>query len=274
MHGSVTYSVVVDGSLLPGHDATQAAAALVRRFGLTEDAADDLLRGGREVVKQGLDQAKSETYVTALRQCGVLARAERAERASTWSGGGGEAPLSVDYAAAYVPAAQPVRGPPPRSQPAERVEPTTRGASLTMVGWSFIVAIPVALLTFSIGDASGRGAMFLVLCAIGVMVICNFWLLSLIWQEGGALWAIAAFLFWPAGLLFIVQRWDVARPPFLISLAASLVYFAGFPSLANLGAVECGASGSFSYDDGDGCVCEDGYDWCGAEDNDMSCCRP
>lgn len=272
----VAYDVVVDGSLLPGHTAEAAVAALVRRFGLPESDARDLLRGGREVVKQGLDPAKSETYVAALRRCGVVARAERTASTPPASHGGGDAPLAVDYAAAYVPPTPAAARPAPPRRPAPRVEPVQpapRGSSLTIVGWSFLIALPLALLLFAFGDSLGRLAMFVAVGALIGAVICNFWMLSVIWEHGGALWAIAAFFFWPASLMFLIGRWDVARAPFLVGLAASLVWLSGITAFANIGAIECGSPGSFSYDDGDGCVCEDGYDWCGEGENDMSCCR-
>lgn len=279
MNGSFTtpaaYDVVVDGTLLPGHHTEDAVAALASRFGLPEQTATDLLRGGREVVKKDLDQAKSETYVQALRRCGVVARAERAQRPQHHASGFGESPLAVDYGAAYVPPTPSVRRPPPPSHPShpsERVEPTPPSSSLTVVGWSFLVAVPLALLMFAFGDALGRLPVLLAAAGIIAAIICNFWLLSVIWLEGGALWAIAAFFFWPANLLFVVTRWHAARVPFLVGLAAGLVWLSGFSSV-DFGAVECGSPGSFSYDDGEECLCEDGYDWCGTEDNDMSCCR-
>lgn len=83
MNGSsATYDVVIDGTPQPGHSSEEAVAALVRRFGLAEETVTDLLRGGREVVKKDLDQAKSETYIAELRGCGVVARAEPAPSAS------------------------------------------------------------------------------------------------------------------------------------------------------------------------------------------------
>lgn len=275
MNPSTTYDVVVDGTLLPGHDATQATAALVQRFGLSEDAAADLLRGGREVVKQGLDLARSETYVAALRRCGVVARAERVPGAAAQPGGG-DAAIQVDYAAAYVPKAPPTRTPPPpipAFRAVEREAPSRSDASFGVVGWTYIVTVPLALVLLAFGDALGRGAMLLTVGALLVTTATGLWMLAVVWSEGGALWAIAGFFFSPLILLFVIRRWDVAREPFLTNLAFVLVYVAGIGSMVNVGAVECGAPGSFSYDVGDSCVCEEGYDWCGEQDNDMSCCR-
>lgn len=269
----VTYDVVVDGTLHPGHNAEDAAADLVRRFGLHEATATDLLRGGREVVKKGLDQEKSKTYVEALRRCGVVARAERSSDAPPQRPHGlDHTSMAVDYGAAYVSPQPAVRRPPP-SHPVGHIESRPRGSSLTVVGWSFLIAVPLALLIFAFGDALGRVATAVAVVGIITQSICYLWMLSTIWHEGGALWAIGAFFFWPAHLLFIITRWHVARAPFLVGIAAALVWVSGFASLDSLGAIECGSPGSFSYDDGGECVCEDSYDWCGAEDKDMSCCR-
>ena len=141
------------------------------------------------------------------------------------------------------------------------------------MGWSFLIAVPFTLLLLAFGDGLGRLAMFAAVSGIIAMLICNVWMLSVIAQEGSGLWAVTAFFFWPASLLFIITRWHAARAPFLVGLAATLVWASGFSALENLGPVECGSPGSFSYDDGDGCVCEDGYDWCEGGDDDMSCCQ-
>ncbi len=268
----MAYEVVVDGTLLPGHNTEQATVALVQRFGLPEATAADLLRGGREVVKKDLDQAKSQTYVDALRRCGVVARAERMPNAPQRGRGADGPALAVDFDAAYALPKPAAPRPPPPSHPIERMEPAPRGSSLGVVSWAYLIAVPVTLLLLAFGDALGSVTTAIVILAAIMQFVCFVWMLSAIAEVGGGLWAVAALFFWPAYFLFVVMRWHAARAPFLTSLAAGLVFLSGLSSMSYEDEVECGSRGSFSYDDGEECACEVGYDWCGTDENDMSCC--
>lgn len=71
------FEVVFQGALRPGARADDAVAALMRRFGMTEERARALVgEVRRRVVKKDLDRDQAERYRAALEEAGLLVSVE------------------------------------------------------------------------------------------------------------------------------------------------------------------------------------------------------
>lgn len=72
----MTYSVMVDGSVLPGFDRAVVVAQLAKLIGRSEEMAGRLLEGTPRKVRSNVDQATAMRYVESLRRIGVACHTE------------------------------------------------------------------------------------------------------------------------------------------------------------------------------------------------------
>lgn len=75
----MSYSVVLEGTVLPGFDPAATRAQLAKLTGQNEATAARLLAGTPRKVKSNIDEATATRYADALRRIGVASRVEGTE---------------------------------------------------------------------------------------------------------------------------------------------------------------------------------------------------
>ncbi len=167
------FDVLTGGQLRPGHERDDVVSALVREFGLDTAEAEELLEPGQVVVKAGVDEQTSRTFVAAFRHCGLHAWAAPAEAGNIagpvsfeWREQPGRAVTSSEDAwrvqpsvetGSYQPPAERIRQqqirdvlPQPVREPARLVYEPVQTRLITMPGWlSFFLKVFAVLLAMS-----------------------------------------------------------------------------------------------------------------------------
>ena len=158
----------------------------------------------------------------------------------------------MDYEAAYVTATPEPPPPPQPRMPIEEVAPA-RKRSDGWVGWTLLSMVVLSALLLGFGEAFSSWALGILLVTVAVSAIPYLWLMSMIWSEGSPAWAVVAFLFSPAILVFVVRRWDIARAPFLLYLACSVLQFSAATAMPDDwdrgSGILSGCGGSFTRTD-------------------------